>query len=65
MVLGKEIGWVTTIALFFLTEIIGRIYYSDHFACNITGNPNGLIRGILKIAIGIVMLKNKGIQVGN
>ena len=30
-----------------------RIYYSDRFACNITGNPNSLIRGILKIAISV------------
>ncbi|CCH67731.1 hypothetical protein RINTHH_15760 [Richelia intracellularis HH01] len=30
-----------------------RIYYSDRFAYKITRNPNGLIRGILKIAIGI------------
>ena len=56
--------WLTLNATTFQLSRL-RIYYSDHFACNITGNPNGLIRGILKIAIGIVMLKNKGIQVGN
>lgn len=30
-----------------------RIYYSDRIACEITGNPNGLSRALLKIAIGI------------
>jgi hypothetical protein len=30
-----------------------RLYYSDRTAAEITGNPNGLIRALLKIAIGI------------
>ncbi|WP_341531169.1 M48 family metalloprotease [Nostoc sp. UHCC 0302] len=30
-----------------------RLYYSDRVAAEITGNPNALIRGLLKIAIGI------------
>lgn len=30
-----------------------RVYYSDRIACEITGNPNGLTRALLKIAIGI------------
>ncbi|HLO83649.1 MAG TPA: M48 family metalloprotease [Nostocaceae cyanobacterium] len=30
-----------------------RHYYSDRIAAEITGNPNGLIRALLKIAIGI------------
>lgn len=30
-----------------------RIYYSDRFAGELTGNPNGLTRALLKIAIGI------------
>lgn len=30
-----------------------RIYYSDRLAAEITGNPNGLTRALLKIAIGI------------
>ncbi len=30
-----------------------RLYYSDHLAVGITGNPNGLVRALLKIAIGI------------
>ncbi|MFN6561981.1 MAG: M48 family metalloprotease [Nostoc sp. ChiSLP01] len=30
-----------------------RVYYSDRTAAEITGNPNALIRGLLKIAIGI------------
>jgi Zn-dependent protease with chaperone function len=30
-----------------------RLYYSDRFAVEMTGNPNALVRGLLKIAIGI------------
>lgn len=30
-----------------------RVYYSDRTAVEITGNPNGLTRALLKIAIGI------------
>ena len=29
-----------------------RVVYSDRFACNLTGNPNGLIRALLKMATG-------------
>ncbi|MGH8001329.1 MAG: M48 family metalloprotease [Brasilonema sp.] len=30
-----------------------RLYYSDRLAVDITGNPNGLVRALLKIALGI------------
>ncbi|XDE63329.1 M48 family metalloprotease [Arthrospira platensis BEA 1257B] len=30
-----------------------RVYYSDRICCNLTGNPNGLTRALLKMAIGI------------
>lgn len=30
-----------------------RAYYSDRAACEATGNPNGLSRGLLKLAIGL------------
>ncbi len=30
-----------------------RVYYSDRIACNLTGNPNGLTRALLKISIGM------------
>ncbi|AFZ56138.1 M48 family metalloprotease [Anabaena cylindrica FACHB-243] len=30
-----------------------RLYYSDRHAAEITGNPNGLIRALLKISIGV------------
>ncbi len=30
-----------------------RLYYSDRLAAEITGNPNALIRALLKIAIGV------------
>jgi Zn-dependent protease with chaperone function len=31
-----------------------REYYADHFAAEVTGNPNGLSRALVKIAHGIV-----------
>ncbi|GGA05725.1 M48 family metalloprotease [Okeania sp. KiyG1] len=38
-----------------------RIYYSDRLACNLTGNPNGLTRSILKITIGMANdIQNQG-----
>ncbi|MEM1171202.1 MAG: M48 family metalloprotease [Cyanobacteria bacterium P01_H01_bin.35] len=38
-----------------------RIYYSDRLACNLTGNPNGLTRAILKITIGMANdIENQG-----
>lgn len=30
-----------------------RVYYSDRIACNLTGNPNGLTRAMVKIAMGM------------
>ncbi len=30
-----------------------RVYYSDRLAAEITGNPNALVRALLKIAIGV------------
>ncbi|MCL2931424.1 MAG: M48 family metalloprotease [Trichodesmium sp. MAG_R03] len=38
-----------------------RIYYSDRLACNLTGNPNGLTRALLKITIGMANdVENQG-----
>lgn len=39
-------------ALLFLSRT--REYYADHFAAEVTGNPNGLSRALVKIAYGIV-----------
>lgn len=36
-----------------------RIYYSDHFAIQMTGNPNGLSRGLVKIARGMAVTIQK------
>ena len=37
------------------------VYYSDRLACNLTGNPNGLTRAILKITIGMANdIQNQG-----
>ncbi|WP_413163349.1 M48 family metalloprotease [Capilliphycus salinus ALCB114379] len=30
-----------------------RVYYHDRTACNLTGNPNGLTRALVKIAMGM------------
>ena len=30
-----------------------RVYYNDRTACNLTGNPNGLTRALVKIAMGM------------
>lgn len=30
-----------------------RLYYSDRIACELTGNPNGLSRALLKISLGL------------
>lgn len=36
-----------------------REYYADHFAAEITGNPNGLSRALVKIAYGILEEGNR------
>ncbi|MEA5532489.1 zinc metalloprotease HtpX [Crocosphaera sp. XPORK-15E] len=36
-----------------------REYYADHFAAEITGNPNGLSRALIKIAYGITEESSK------
>jgi Zn-dependent protease with chaperone function len=44
--------WVGTYLVLYLSRT--REYYADHFAAEITGNPNGLSRALVKIAYGIV-----------
>lgn len=43
---------VGTYLLLHLSRI--REYYADHFSAEVTGNPNGLSRSLVKIAYGIV-----------
>ncbi len=43
--------WLLCLPALWLSQL--RIYYSDFFAAGITGNPNGLTRALIKIAIGI------------
>ncbi len=43
--------WLLCLPALWLSQL--RIYYSDFFATNLTGNPNGLNRALIKIAIGI------------
>jgi len=49
-VLGYGIFWVGRLAGLWLSRM--RLYYSDRAACELTGNPNGLTRALLKLAIG-------------
>ncbi|MCL1471413.1 zinc metalloprotease HtpX [Argonema antarcticum] len=49
--LGYGIYWLFRWPILWLSR--ARIYYSDRISCEITGNPNGLTRALLKIAIGI------------
>ncbi|MFN7677756.1 MAG: M48 family metalloprotease [Cyanobacteriota bacterium] len=43
---------IGTYLLLYLSRI--REYYADHFASEVTGNPNALSRSLVKIAYGIV-----------
>jgi Zn-dependent protease with chaperone function len=43
---------VGTYLLLYLSRT--REYFADHFAAEVTGNPNGLSRALVKIAFGIV-----------
>jgi hypothetical protein len=52
IVLANFIYTFTTYSLFYLSRI--RAYYGDHFASEVTGNPNALIRALNKIAHGLV-----------
>ncbi|MFB2923199.1 M48 family metalloprotease [Aerosakkonema funiforme] len=49
--LSYGIYWLFRWPLLWLSR--ARIYYSDRISCEVTGNPNGLTRAILKMAIGI------------
>ncbi|MBW4679986.1 MAG: M48 family metalloprotease [Microcoleus vaginatus WJT46-NPBG5] len=49
--LAYGIYWVFRWPAFWLSR--QRLYYSDRVATQTTGNPNGLTRALLKIAIGI------------
>ena len=49
--IAYAIYWLLRWPLVWLSRI--RIYFSDRISCDATGNPNGLSRAILKIAIGI------------
>ncbi|MFB2981186.1 M48 family metalloprotease [Microseira sp. BLCC-F43] len=49
--IAYAIYWLLRWPLVWLSRI--RVYFSDRFSCDVTGNPNGLSRAILKIAIGI------------
>ncbi|MEO1211433.1 MAG: M48 family metalloprotease [Cyanobacteria bacterium J06638_20] len=49
-VLGYGVFWTGRLAGLWLSRV--RLYYSDRAACELTGNPNGLTRALLKVAIG-------------
>jgi Zn-dependent protease with chaperone function len=43
---------IGTYLMLYLSRV--REYFADHFAAEVTGNPNALSRGLVKIAYGIV-----------
>lgn len=43
--------WLLQWPLFWISR--RRVYLSDRFACEITGNPNGLARALVKLTIGM------------
>ncbi|MGB7444427.1 MAG: zinc metalloprotease HtpX [Coleofasciculaceae cyanobacterium] len=45
------IYWLLRLPLLWFSRV--RLYYSDRLAIETTGNPNGLTRALLKIALGI------------
>jgi len=49
--LSYGLYWLLKLPILWLSR--RRIYYSDRLACNLTGNPNGLTRALLKITIGM------------
>lgn len=48
---GYGIYWLLRLPLLWLSR--ARVYYSDRLAIETTGNPNGMTRALLKIALGI------------
>ncbi|MDJ0517670.1 MAG: M48 family metalloprotease [Trichodesmium sp. MO_231.B1] len=49
--LSYGLYWLLKLPILWLSR--RRVYNSDRLACNLTGNPNGLTRAILKITIGM------------
>ncbi|NET03323.1 MAG: M48 family metalloprotease [Symploca sp. SIO2B6] len=49
--LSYGIYWLMRLPLLWFSRV--RLYYSDRLAIEITGNPNGLTRALLKIGLGI------------
>jgi len=48
---------VGTYMVLFLSRV--REYYADHFAAEVTGNPNALSRSLVKIAYGIIVTQEE------
>lgn len=48
--LGYGLFWLLRLPGLWLSRV--RLYYSDRWATELTGNPNGLSRALLKLAIG-------------
>ncbi len=57
--LSYGLYWLLKLPILWLSR--RRVYYSDRQACNLTGNPNGLTRAILKITIAMAdYVQNQG-----
>ena len=49
--LSYGVFWLLRMPLLWMTRM--RTYYSDRAACELTGNPNGLIRALAKVSFGL------------
>ncbi len=57
--LSYGLYWLLKLPILWLSR--RRVYYSDRLACNLTGNPNGLTRALLKITIAMANdVENQG-----
>ena len=57
--LSYGLYWLLKLPILLLSR--RQVYLSDRLACNLTGNPNGLTRALLKITIGMANdVENQG-----
>ncbi len=57
-------AYVVYIIGIYLVQYLSRTreYYADHFAAEVTGNPNGLSRALVKIAYGVLEVGERNPQ---
>lgn len=60
--LGYGLFWLLRLAGLWLSRV--RLYYSDRMAADLTGNPNGLTRALLKTSLGMAQSIQQQQQTG-